>query len=650
MTDNFAVGTSSSRTLFIERREYSERESRCRATYRSSKGTVVVCHRVRRCTCSVFEYVQLTEVVLTYLSKEDWGAKKKRHVSAHPGHLRSRHDPSSYSKYDYSQSSVNPWQAYNLLSSSRRLAHLGNESEAPYTMAHFAILLQDRNTKHPVHQFTGLSDNPRQGDLDVKDIASWHKQYPELNFHQTEEWRDRSIVVCDASIKVMADRQLASEKQPPCNLAIEYYINSQRDFSEMEPMQSRTRFYDEGELVDQYDENEQGNDNGREEPKKETWADCQYANSHSRMLRFASNFWARRMAGLRTKLQTAQAQDEESSKVKIENGVRRQLQYMTAVQDIFGTSKETGEQHCFLTILWRFRQTRTPSEAGKMTWRVVNFESPAQQQQCQPWIKDEQTDNAHDLRMILNSTTADPSPPIYPSLPLDLAHQTFAHRPPPLDLDSLSNIPMDSLHDFSAPSMSADYSQTQSLSSLTHSYDLGAARSQDFHDPNDIDFQGGHIHMNILEPAINFGAYEDYTTHAPSLHHINSLVSGLEPAQTDSPFGDLDFGAVTMASGCYPSKPWNYNGLITHLEGVAEQTQLLDQTSHAHAQDGIAGHGVLHDGQLGSSLWKLQAPFGEDATMGAAEGRREGQGSVSGGGLLELIERDQRRGKEFKGF
>lgn len=565
------------------------------------------------------------------MSTEDMGGRK-RHASSHLGHLRSRHYPSSSSsKYQNSQNSEPYSQAYGLVPSSRSYGGVQpqdtTDAEAPFSVTHFALLVLDKN-RQPVHCVTQLADNPRLPDLNIIDIASWRKQYPELSFHRTEEWKERQVLVCQASIKIMTESELSAAE-----LAIPFHITALNDQSMLEPWQCRTRFYDNGELANQ--------SGTKKHIKTETLGNCEFASSTSRMLWFGSKFWAHRLSELRERLRSARMQEEQSAKTKLESGVRHSLQYMTAVQDIYCTKVETKEQHCFLTILWRFHQTRTSSEPGRMTWRVVNFPPPAQQ----PWIKGEELDSAHDLKLIINSTSSEMPRCVYPSLPLELSHQPFEHHPLQLDLESLTNIPFDGLHDFShpnsaiAPSMGTDYSQTHSLPSLTHSHETGATEPHEYQDANDMDFHGVHIHMH-LGSAINFGAYENYGTNTPSLNPLNPITS-LDHAHSDAAFGDMGLG-VAMAS-CYPSKPWHYSDLVSRMEGAAEQTQSLTHQTTSGAD--IVGHGVLHDGQLGQGVWKLQTGFGEDAVVGADDGRKEQAHSI-----LEMIEQDQRGQDRLRGY
>ncbi|KAF2798947.1 hypothetical protein K505DRAFT_266604 [Melanomma pulvis-pyrius CBS 109.77] len=568
--------------------------------------------------------------LLMHMSTQDLSGRKNRHASSHLNHLRNRHHPYAHgSKYDFSsQPGLNLWQGIGTLPSTNALAKiqsaLGNGSDAPYTVINFTMYVHDEN-KEPIHHYAQLGTIPRLGDLHVTDTTSWHKQYPELNYHRTDELKGRQVLVCDSSIKIMTEIPHKSDK-----LAIDFVLKNNDDLSIFEPLQSRTRFYDSGVLVDQYDE---------QKPEYE-------AETRRIFVPFGSKFWAERLYSLGKNLRDARMSEEAAPRSRAETSVRRSLQYMTAVQDIYSVKRDTREQHCFLTVLWRFNQTKTSNEPGKMMWRVVNFARPAQQR----WTKPGGMEGSR--ASMVNMTSA-PPPTLYPSMALDFHHQPYAQHPPPLDLESLSVITIDGMNDFSnpnsatAPSMTTDYSHAQSLPSLSHSQEA-ISQSQHYHDANEFDFNGGHINIaGCLEPAINLGAYENYSTHASSLTPLNPI-AGLEHVHNENPFGDLGM-SMGGAMNCYSTKPsWTYTDLISRLEGVAEQTHgvgVMDQSAHG-AQD-IAGHGVLHDGQLDNGLWKLQqSAFPEDTGVGAHHYRggmgKEKQGE-HGLGILDLIEKDQRR-------
>ena len=566
--------------------------------------------------------------VLVYMSTDDLGGRKR--PSHSHGHLRSRHTSLSHPyKYGVSQGGSS-WTGYGSPQTSHTLSSLQaqprSNPDAPFGVTHFTMRVRGQSGEHNVTQLS--ENNPRLLDSHFTDTSSWHNQYPEFNFHRTEDWKNRPVLVCDASIKIMTRKPSGATF-----LDIEYVVKCQHDLSMLEPLQCRTRFYDSGKLADYIDKTNR--------VKTETYSSCDFMDGTGYQLKFASPFWVERLNKLRFELQNAQAQEEQLAKSKGEISVRRSLQYMTAIQDVFGMKADTGEQQCVLTILWRFNQTRSSNEPGKMTWRVVNFSSPTAAQYA--WNKSEELESTKDLTHILHSTTSGTSSSLYPSISLD----SF-HHPPTLDLETLATIPLDSLNDFSnptsatAPSLATDYSQTHSLPSLSHSQDTAAAHTQDYHDANDIDFHGGHINLHLPEPNLNFhGPYESYgSTHAPptslNLHSITTLEHPSHHS-ADTTFGDLDFSAPL--ANCYPSKPWNhYHDVISRMEGVAAEQSLL--AASVGGQTDVVGHGVLHDGQMGGGIWKLQSPFPEDVGGGADDcGRREG-GAL---GILELIERDQRR-------
>jgi transcriptional enhancer factor len=566
-----------------------------------------------------------------HMSTQDLSGKRQRHSSSHLGHPRNRQQPYTQpgSKYEFAtQAGMNHWQGIGSLPSANVLAKIQSEPDPPYAVENFTMHVHDSN-KEPVHHYAQLGNNSRQQDLHVTDTTSWHKQYPELNFHRTDELKDRQVLVCDSSIKIMTEVPHKSDK-----LAIDFVLKSSHDLAVFEPLQSRTRFYDSGVPVDQYDD---------QKPEY-------HAETGRIFVPFGSKFWAERLYTLGKSLRDARMSEQAGVRTRAETGVRRSLQYMTAVQDIYSAKRETGEQHCFLTVLWRFNQTKSANEAGKMMWRVVNFARPQQLQQ-QRWIKPEEMVPLEDPKVSMamkgiNLTSA-PPPNLYPTLSMDFHQHPYAQHPPQLDLESLSAITLEGMADFShpnsatAPSMSTDYSQ-QSLPSLSHSQESAMSQAHDYaQDANDFDFNGGHINITgCLEPAIDLGQYENYTqSGGQSLTPLVPMAGMEHMGHSNDAFGDLgiNMGGAVMQN-CYSTKPsWHYADLISRLEGVAEQDGggLLDQAGHGgqdiHGQN-IAGHGVLHGGQMEDGMWKLQQRTFED----------KGE-EVHGLGILEMIERDQRR-------
>ncbi|KAF2868669.1 TEA/ATTS domain family-domain-containing protein [Massariosphaeria phaeospora] len=559
--------------------------------------------------------------ILAYMAKTDSAKRKNR--SAHVAQLRSRHHSSAQStKYAYTnQPSSEPWSGYGAMPSDVTLASMRcyPDSDAAFTVTDFGMIVKNKN-KERFHTLTQLADPAMLGALNITDVTTWHKQYPELEFHQTDDFKDRQVLVCDASIKLMTQPQPQESE-----LFSRIDLTSQADLSLFESFQYRTRFHDNGKVAIQVNEEKQ---------VREVLRQCEYEPETGRVeIPFGSNFWVHRIPELSKKMRIARMAEESEDRSAKQAEVRKSLQSLTAVQDVYGVHRDTGEAHCFLTILWRFDQTRSSNDAGKMTWRVVNF-APDEQR----WMKTEMFDAVKESKALLNGTTAMAPVTLYPSLGLDFAQNPFSQEPPPLDLD----MALEGMTDFSQPnsaiasSMATDFSQAHSLPSLTHSQDPSGAQSQDFYDANDFDFNGGHISIaGCLEPPINLGAYETYS-HAPSLT-LNPIV-GLGHDHTDSPFGDLGLGG-TMPD-CYSAKPaWHHPDLVPRLEGVAEQTHgILDHVTHG---SDIAGHGVLHDGQLAHGLWKLQSAFADDTGVGA-DGRPkdEALSQDQSHGALQMMDRD----------
>ncbi|KAF2681039.1 hypothetical protein K458DRAFT_406794 [Lentithecium fluviatile CBS 122367] len=133
------------------------------------------------------------------MSTEDMGGRRDRNGSAHYGHHRSRHQSS---KYDYSQNGSDIYNGFRTLPSSLALGNVqSGQEDVPYTVAEFSLCVQVDG--RPVHNFIQLTSNFRLRDLIVNDSTSWHKQYPEFNFHRTDELKQHHLLVCDASNKVM---------------------------------------------------------------------------------------------------------------------------------------------------------------------------------------------------------------------------------------------------------------------------------------------------------------------------------------------------------------------------------------------------------------------------------------------------------------
>ncbi|KAF2713574.1 hypothetical protein K504DRAFT_462087 [Pleomassaria siparia CBS 279.74] len=550
--------------------------------------------------------------LLMHMSKQDLSEERYRHVSSYSNHPRKRHQPyAPGSKYEFSsQGGINLWQGVGNPSSANVLAKVqsgGMGCEAPYTVVNFTMHVHDEH-REPVHHYAQLGNTCRQCDLQITDTTSWHKQYPELNFHRMDELKDRQVLVCDSSIKIMTDLPHNTDK-----LAIDFVLECHANLSVFERLQSRTRFYDSGGFVNQYDD---------QKPEYQ-------AETGQLYVPFGSQFWAERLYSLGKNLRDARMSEETGLRSKIETRVRHSLQYLTAVQDLYGIMSDTGESHCFLTVLWRFSQTKTANEPGKMMWRVVEFARPHEQR----WIKPGELDDAMQAsKVLIQHGVAAPKAALYhPGMSSDVGHQSYTQRSTQLDLDTLSAMTLEGMSDFPnpnsaiAPSMTTDYSQ-QSLPSLLH--------SQDYHDPNDFDFNGGHVDIAVcLEPAIHYDSHGSLSL--TPLNPIGGLHHDVDVNIHDNNFNDNPFGDINMAdmpmTNCYSTKPsWPYADLIQRLEGVAEETQgesMMNQTTHGGE---IVGHGVLH-GHVGhgGGLWKLQqGDYSEDT----------GSGAVSAAGMQVMLD------------
>ncbi|PSN66679.1 hypothetical protein BS50DRAFT_573505 [Corynespora cassiicola Philippines] len=565
-------------------------------------------------------------------------------------------------KYEFSQPE---WPGQHLSASLPLEVFLPNASDEQFTVSDFSMFVEAAEQR--VHDFTRLTGDSRIGDINVSDLQPWRQQYPEFKFVTVDEFKQRHVIVCDASIKVM------TEKLPVASsLIIPFYVQSKNNLEIFESLECRTRFYDKTydhvQLVTQPIKGQEAKE------AKETRTDCEYfADTGSVKLRFGSTFWAHRMQKCSMEIREAgkaRMRDDRDDANRKETYVRQLLRNMTAVQDVYGTRKGAEDPVCFLTILWRFSQTRTAHEPGKITWRVVNFEGSGAygttivnqqwaQAQAQAQEEDEGEDDEDENMKIISRNMAAAIPGSMPAAvysPLQSVefHQTFGTPPLQLDLDSLSTLAsFETMTDFSNPSsatFSAEYSQSQSLPALSHSQETIAGPSQQYpHDASDYDFHGGQITIaGCLEPSIGLAAYEQFATHPQSIQALDAL-AGLEPGHhQDDSTTLLGFG-LSVGAGCYPAKPsWHHPDLISRFEGMAEQQNLFGQTAHG---DDIAGHGVLHDGQLNPGLWKLQTSFPDDSGISMDHGPKDNhlpreQGDV----ILEMIERDQQKESQYRPF
>lgn len=619
---------------------------------------------------------------------DDDKKRHREHKSSHAYHLaqgRGRHQsnrPASASKYDYDAPTTHLWAGPETLPSSFPLNTRQSgtiPTTTPYAVTEFTMYVGSDD--QPVHYFTHLASDGRHGDLNNMDTASWRRQYPEFRFlgKHMDEWstQGRKILLCNASIKVM------TEARPKASLSITFDLDVQRDLTVFESVQCTTRFYDSGEMApDPLFDGPDARD------LKEHRTPCDYMpdpHSPNGCLRiaFGSKFWVNRML----RYQNLRHKDEAC--------VKKSLLRLTAKQDIYGIKPATGEAECLLTILWRFEQTRSSAEVGSMNWRAVSFDTRLPTNPEQRWIGEKMDTgvNAGDLNggVMDCSVSAPHETSIYQQvshLPLDYVHQHPAHHtyaihdqhtqhPPQLHLDVLASMQPDLEHAHAsvAPSASTDYSQ-QSLPSLSHSRDTVGLYAQD---PNEFDFNGGHITISgAFDPTMNLSEYDNLANQGAGLEGLHGLVGldqdaynlGLACAAGSelvdvSVSNSLQDGSLA----CYSTKPnWHHANLISSLENAAEQYHAyVDHGQATHGHDGLQRHHTLagpspaltqgdelvahglHDAHMNvnSGLWNLQSPFHEDTGGGASDAadcRKDSavHGHGVGLGVLDLIERDQR--------
>lgn len=548
------------------------------------------------------------------MSTEDMSNRggRARHTNSH---FRYRH---ASSKYGVSEASSVLQQSLGCLPSSVALVKLQSTTEDTlYAVANLDMFVEAANIRE--HTFSQINNSrSRLDDLCVFDAMSWRKQYPEFKFHRADEFRERHVLICDATIKVM------STKIPHgAELKITFDLVSRDDLCVYDSIECRTRFFENGVLAGQ--------------PDGETHTQEEYFAKHGILhVHFGSRFWVQKMRKLGDLLGKASAQEELVARTGYEERVRGELQNLTASQDIYGI--KDGEEACLLTILWRFSQTRTSNDTGRMTWRVADFGHHNQR-----WVKEEDVEQMCDLKEVARVSCTRPPLSMLPmetpshasfaNLPLDFPHP-FCNQQLALDLDALG-LEGIAESDFSkatsASSLATDFSQTHILRPVSQSHDdSDRPQPQDFDDANDFDFNSGHMTISgCLEPAIDLDAYESYaasqvspnpsTALPPPLPMLSSLSNSLSSLEQQG-LSDLDLCTLanisaSLPASCYATKPsWHHPSLISHLESAAEQFGVGDLMSGDDGQRGLLGDG---------GLWKLQADFGTEDTGMGAEGRRD---------------------------
>jgi transcriptional enhancer factor len=530
---------------------------------------------------------------------------------------------------------------------------------------------------------TEAHSNGKLDSLNIADLASWHHEYPEFGFLQseTENWMrsGQKVLVCTASIQAM------TEVRPDADLTIAFDLHSHLDLSRYDYLECMTNFYDNGKsAVDlKFDSTDRD--------KKERSTTCEYQpdpHGSNGVLRidFGAVFWTVRMR----QYQNMSHRDDRS--------VGDSLQHLTALQDIYGIVPGTGEARCLCTILWKFQQPMNSVDVCSMEWHSISFAKcrPAAEER---WCHEAkyQTEDLGDVEVeheqITNAPTSTPTDttPYQQALqlPVDLAQTHATHHPykikphherypPPLSIYILGSMQPDLDHlDGSAATTTTDCSQ-QSFA-LPHNQGTLLSNAHD----NDFDFDGGLIAIRgDFEPTMSISAYGRFPSQNTRLEGSHSL-AGLEHDE---------FAAMGLAIGehgqlvpvnandlhdstdlaCYSTKPnWQHAHLISNLENTAEQYHPYigpdDHMQRTQNHENSHGHDVyqqiiemeksaatgLHDvhAHANYSLWGLQglqSPFQKGSDSGSVSGLnyRKEQAHSSEFGVPDAVERNQ-RGKSY---
>lgn len=550
--------------------------------------------------------------VLKYMSKKDVSCRSSRHSLSEAKHMDQSTALSP--KYDnYTQPTQLSWEDCGPLYIPHMLMDSAS-SRCPNTFKpfDFEMFVRDPHQKPPrhLHTFTRLPKDPKPQVIQIDNVRKWHKLYPELAFMSIESYHDCEVIVCDAPLQLMTERIPAGAE-----LAIQLEFTSEQNLSSYDSFECRTRFYDSGSLVPQSDD--KGN------PVNQSSAPLSYDPTSRRLdtVPFGSNFWAYRLAGLAKMLREARngassTPDHDASvpsdRERTEYRVRQSLRRLTATQEIYARAKSSANPHRILTILWRFRQT-TPKDGGgggQTTWRSILHAPippplPSPPDDLEDPTPYHEHEHEHDPSHAQSSYTPN-------HLPFDLPLHPYPSFPP-LDLDALSTIALDSAFPTYAPA--PDFPGLDSP--LHHGLEQG-------HDSdNDVDFTGGHISI-CLEPAIELGTFEGFDPHP----HLRTAHGGYDGQHGGEHGGEHGAGladavefvdalgvgvGVGVGIGVHPYARggWDYGELIEGMEGVG---------------GGAAHEGLVEEGS-GAELWRFgdDAGVGADGEVGLVKGERQGE-------------------------
>ncbi|KAH9863588.1 hypothetical protein J1614_009520 [Plenodomus biglobosus] len=614
----------------------------------------------------------------------------------------------SGAKYGYDTSSPQIWPQFGALPSNLALgAGLGNKaSSSPYEVTDFTMLVEEDD--QPVHYFTRLQPSGRSSDLNVRDTVSWRSQYPEFDFLQSElsQWSktNRKVLVCDASIKIMteaipnANLSITFNLQSQHDLSMFEALECTTRFYDSGDIAPDPQF--DGAHAHDLKEHRTPCDYAPDPHGSSGRLRIAFGSRFwvNRMLKYQSLRHKDENCVKRSLLRLTATQDVYG----IERGTHK-AQCVLTILWRFEQTRSTAEVG---SMKWRPVSFNNCQTSMDQKWIKEEDHHTAPRMDLADDAAD--TMDGLVSIPVENSLYHPSTLPLDPytshHYTVEPSHHTQNHAQPQLSLDILASMQQPDLehHSASAPTTATgtDYSQGSLPSSLCHSQDAIASSSY-AHDANNFDFNGGHITISgAFEPSINLGAYDGFGTNAEldglhalaGLDHEHDSFAGLGLAvgengelisvPRDNGMGVGAVGAVGIES-CYSTKPnWHHANLISSLENAAESYHSyhpshnhnprahhdsLEATSghellrnggvgvhasYAGANEELVAHG-LHDGHVNvhPGLWNLASPFHEDTGSGAVGGigggeeRKDGViGPGLGMGVLELIERDQRRG------
>jgi hypothetical protein len=207
-----------------------------------------------------------------------------------------------------------------------------------------------------IHTYSVLSKNQNcqhKRDLNLRQFPQWicHPYLLEL---MSNPGPYPGILLLDSTL----DIHYQQDKFPDgCDMCIRFICQCDGDTTVMKNLVSTTTFWEKGEKKE------------TSEPQKVKREDdniCQ--------IPFASQVWANRLHSTQRYLRSAAKKVDPQDRAEHERRVRKQIERLTAVQEISYSNKTSDGGAAVLTptpqliVLWRFRQAKR-GEQGHTTWR-----------------------------------------------------------------------------------------------------------------------------------------------------------------------------------------------------------------------------------------------------------------------------------------